>query len=85
MAEVERMMGYLGVGVGRTPAQGDSGLQVGAQLLEDGTSEVGAVGEAGVEHHVGGGVAQTKVALGDSRLAQVEASLVSGKPALRDK
>ena len=79
------MMGYLGVGVGGTPAQGDSGLQVGAQLLEDRTSEVGPVGEAGVEHHVGGGVAQSEVALGHSRLAEVEASLVSGKPALRGK
>ena len=73
---------YLGGGVGGAPAQGDSGLQVGAQLLEDGTSEVGSVGEAGVEDHVGGGVAQAEVALGHSRLGQVEASLVSGEPAL---
>ena len=37
---VETMRIYLGVGVGGTPAQGDSGLQVGAQLLEDGAAEV---------------------------------------------
>jgi len=72
----------LGVAVGGAPAQSDSGLQLGAQLLEDGPPEVRAVGEAGVEDHVGGGVAQTEVALGDGRLAQVEASLVSGKPTL---
>ena len=72
----------LGVAVGGAPAQSDSGLQLGAQLLEDGPSEVRPVGEAGVEDHVGGGVAQTEVALSDGRLAQVEAGLVAGKPTL---
>ena len=32
-------------------------------LLVDGASEVGSVGDTGVQHEIGGGVAQTEVML----------------------
>merc|ERR1719483_1693168 len=71
-----------GRGAGAAPAQVDPGLQGRAHLLVHGSSKVSAVGDAGVEDEVRGGVADAEVVLGDGRLAEVKTGLVAGKPAL---
>ena len=72
----------LGGGPRSAPAQGDAGLQSRGELLEHRSSELGPVGEAGVEDAVSGRVAQAEVVFGNGGLGDVEAGLVAGEPAL---